>query len=96
MTEKGVVIRVRVTPRAARDEIGGWQDGRLIVRLRAPPVEGRANGALVRLLAERLDVAQAAIQIVGGATARSKRIRVEGLTPTELQRRLAASERSKG
>jgi uncharacterized protein (TIGR00251 family) len=79
---------VRVTPRAAKDEVAGWQDGELRVRLRAPPVDGRANDALVRFLASRLDVPRSSIELVSGGTARVKRLRVEGLSEAELRRRL--------
>jgi uncharacterized protein (TIGR00251 family) len=86
MTE--ALITVRVTPRASRDEITGWQDGALRVRLRAPPVEGRANEALRRLLAERLGVALSAVTIVSGETARAKRVRIEGIDAAQVQLRL--------
>jgi uncharacterized protein (TIGR00251 family) len=79
---------VRLTPRASRDEIVGWQGDELRVRLRAPPVDGRANEALLRLLASRLDVSPSSIELVSGATARVKRLRVEGLTDAEVRRRL--------
>jgi uncharacterized protein (TIGR00251 family) len=79
---------VRLTPRASRDEIAGWQGDELRVRLRAPPVDGRANEALLRLLASRLDVSPSSIELVSGATARVKRLRVEGLTDAEVRRRL--------
>ena len=82
------VLVVRVTPRAGRDEIAGWLGDELRVRLRAPPVDGRANEALLRLLASRLDVTPSSIELVSGATARVKRVRVEGLSQEELRRRL--------
>jgi uncharacterized protein (TIGR00251 family) len=83
-------LTVRVTPRASRDEVSGWRDGVLQVRLRAPPVEGKANEALRRLLAERLGIATTRIEITGGATARTKRLRVEGLSDDEVAHRLGA------
>jgi len=82
------ILVVRVTPRATRDEIVGWQGNELRVRLRAPPVDGRANQALVRLLAKRLDVAASSIELVSGATARVKQLRVEGLSDAEARQRL--------
>jgi uncharacterized protein len=59
-------IAVRVQPRGARDEIAGERDGRLLVRLTAPPVEGRANEALCRLLAKRLGVGRTRVTVVRG------------------------------
>ena len=82
------LIAVRVTPRSARDEVIGWQDATLRVRLRAPPVDGKANEALLRLLAERLGVALSAVSIVSGETARLKRIRIAGLTEAEVREKL--------
>ena len=82
------VIGVRVTPRSARDEITGWQDGALRVRLRAPPVDGKANEALRQLLAKRLGVAPSAVSIVSGETARLKRVRVDGIDEAEVRQKL--------
>ncbi|HEX5140194.1 MAG TPA: DUF167 domain-containing protein [Dehalococcoidia bacterium] len=82
------LIAVRVTPRSGKDEISGWQDGELRVRLRAAPVEGQANEALRRLLAKALRVPVSAVEIAGGATSRSKRLRITGLTTTEVRSRL--------
>jgi uncharacterized protein (TIGR00251 family) len=86
---ESTVLVVRVTPRAGRDEIAGWQGDELRVRLRAPPVDGRANEALVRLLALSLGVPPSSIELVTGATVRIKRLRVQGLSEAELRRRLS-------
>ncbi|HEU0073065.1 MAG TPA: DUF167 domain-containing protein [Dehalococcoidia bacterium] len=88
MAESTVLV-VRVTPRAGRDEIAGWHGEELRVRLRAPPVDGRANEALLRLIASRLGVPPSSIELVRGATARVKRLRIEGLSEAELRRRLS-------
>ena len=85
------VISVRVTPRSSRDEIGGWQDGALRVRLRAPPVEGRANDGICRLLAARLGLPPTAITVERGASSRTKAVRIEGLDLDEVRARLAVS-----
>jgi uncharacterized protein YggU (UPF0235/DUF167 family) len=74
----------------------GWQDGELRVRLRAAPIEGRANDALRRLLARTLDLPVSAIEIAGGATSRTKRVRISGLSPEELRSRLALPARAGG
>jgi len=88
------VLAVRLTPRGGRDAIDGWAadaDGRpyLKVRVSAPPVEGEANAALVALLAKRLSAPRSAVRVVSGATARLKRIEVEGLAQEVLDRLLA-------
>jgi hypothetical protein len=75
-----VTFRVKVAPRAAREAIAGVRDGALMVRLTAPPVEGKANEALVRMLSRALGVARNRIEIVAGASARTKRLRIGGIT----------------
>lgn len=85
----GVVrIRVRLTPRGGRDSIDGWQNGELRVRVSAPAIDGRANEALVRLLARALDVAPKRIAILRGEKSRSKELAIEGLGRAEAERRL--------
>jgi uncharacterized protein (TIGR00251 family) len=81
-------IEVRVQPRARRDEITGQRAGALVVRVTAPPVEGKANEAVRRLLAQRLGIAPGKVAIVRGEGARDKLIEVEGLEPAELRRAL--------
>ena len=75
-------------PRAGRDEIVGWQNARLRVRVAAPPAAGAANEAVRALLAERLSLARSRVEIVRGQTARTKVVRVLGLAPEDLSVRL--------
>lgn len=75
---------VRVQPRARKDELAGERAGALLVRLKAPPVEGAANAALVRLLAKSLDVHVSAIEILRGASQRSKLVRVLGVRGSQV------------
>jgi uncharacterized protein (TIGR00251 family) len=79
------VLTVRVTPRSGRDEIAGWRDGALLVRIKAPPVEGKANDALRRLLAAALGVALRDVVIAGSAASRTKRVRIAGLTEEDVR-----------
>jgi hypothetical protein len=81
-------IPVRATPRASRSEIAGWKEGVLHVRLAAPPSEGRANQALIELLARALHIPRNRVNIVSGATSRTKLVQVEGLGPDELRQAL--------
>ena len=83
-TDGTVVITVRVTPRASRDVIEGEFQGMLKVRLTAPPVEDRANAALVRLLAARLNVPRSAVRILAGEKGRVKRVEISGVTRSQL------------
>ncbi len=81
-------LAVRLQPRAKRNEIDGERAGALLVRVAAPPVEGRANEALRKLLAKRLRVPRGAVTVVSGESGRDKVIEVEGLDEAELRRRL--------
>ena len=78
-----MLVDVRLTPRGGRDAIDGVErraDGRVVLkaRVRAAPFEGEANAALCRLLADTLDVAPRQVAVVGGATARVKRVEIAG------------------
>lgn len=81
---------VRVQPRASRDELAGERAGALLVRLKAPPVEGAANAALVRLLAKSLGVPVSAVEILRGPSQRDKLVRVRGVRGPQV---LALAER---
>ncbi len=88
----GAALTVRVLPRAKRSEVAGFMpDGRVKVRLTAPPVEGAANRALVDLLARVLGVRATAVEIVAGATGRDKIVSVIGLAPEVVEARLRSA-----
>lgn len=72
-------LRVRLQPRAKRNEIVGERDGALVVRVTAPPVDGKANAALCRLLAKALGVAPSTVAVVRGLSARDKIVRVDAV-----------------
>ncbi len=79
----GVVLIVRLTPKGGRDAVDGidrMSDGRAVlkVRVRAAPSDGEANAALVQTLARALHVAPRTVEVVAGATARVKRLRISG------------------
>jgi hypothetical protein len=82
---------VRVVPRAVRDALAGERDGALLVRLTAPPVEGAANAALVKLLGAAFGVRPSAVRILRGASARDKLVHVAGLTVASARARLGAA-----
>ena len=84
---------MRVQPRAPRSEIVGWRgDGTLSVRVAAPPVDGAANAAVAALLAGALGIRASAVTIAHGAGGRDKLVRVNGLTPAEIRRRLEGGQ----
>jgi uncharacterized protein len=84
--EGAVRFAVRVQPRASRDEIAGVHGEALKVRLRAPPVDGAANEALIAFLAARLAVAKQQIRVVAGASSRAKVVEVDGVTRDAIER----------
>lgn len=83
-TEEGVVCRVRVTPKASKNELTGISQGSLAIRLTAPPVEGKANKALMRFLSEIFGVSQSAVRIIRGQSARDKTVLIAGVTKEGL------------
>lgn len=85
MSPMSATLKVRVIPRARKNDITGWRDEALVVRLTAPPVGGAANKLLRRFLAKRLGVRPSDIEIVSGETSRNKVLRLEGLEPSDLE-----------
>ena len=87
--ETEVRISVRVRPGAATNEVVGFSDGVLQVRVAAPPVKGRANKELIAFLSQILDVAKNKIHIMKGHYTRNKVIAVDGLSQPEIMGRLS-------
>ncbi len=81
-------LAVRVQPRAKNNAIVGWEGGALKIRLTAPPVEGKANKALVDFLAERLALSKSAVTVLSGHGARQKTVEISGLGEEEVRSRL--------
>ena len=73
---EGTLLPIRVQPRARRDEVVGWQGATLRLRVMAPPSEGRANQAVIALLAAVLGVPRSSIELVSGAAGRDKLVRI--------------------
>jgi len=81
-------LKVRVTPRGAKEEIIGWRGDALAIKLTAPPVEGAANRACINFLARLLGVKRSQISLVSGEKSRDKTFEVEGLDSSEIRARL--------
>jgi hypothetical protein len=79
-----VSFLVRVQPRASCDEFAGEYQNALKIRLTAPPVDDRANEALRKFLAARLNVATTAVRIVAGEHSRTKRVEINGVSPATI------------
>jgi uncharacterized protein (TIGR00251 family) len=80
---------VRLQPRARRNEVVGERAGALVIRVTAPPVDGKANAALCAFVAQRAGVPQSRVSVVRGMTSRDKVVRVEGVEPAALRAALA-------
>ncbi len=93
VAEGAVVLRVHVSPGAGRTAVTGRQGDAVKVRVAAPPVDGRANAALVEFLAAEFGLKAADVTLASGATSRAKRFRLAGLEPdnadSALERLLA-------
>ena len=86
----GVRIETRVTPRASRNAIEGIRDGRLVVRVTAPPVGEAANAAVIETVSTALNLARRDVSIVAGDHGRLKSLALSGITAEEVRRRLSA------
>ena len=73
------LLAVRVQPRAKRDEVVGERGDAVVIRVAAPPVDGKANVALCRFVAARVGVPRGAVSVVRGESSRDKLLRVEGV-----------------
>ena len=86
---QSVVLSVRVHPRAWKNQVTQiLPDGTVKISLTAPPVEGKANQALINFLSQILDISRDHLTILAGASARNKLVSVSGLAPAELIKRL--------
>jgi uncharacterized protein (TIGR00251 family) len=87
--QKGAALTIRVTPRSRKTEFGGvMEDGTLRVRVAAPPVEGKANTALIKFLAKVLGVRQNRIEIVAGEKGLDKIISILDMSSEDVEQRI--------
>lgn len=88
LSPHGVVLHIRLQPRASRDRLVGMHAEALKIALTAPPVDGAANAALMTFIAQLLDVPRVAVSLQAGAKSRTKHVLVRTPTPTLLIHRL--------
>ena len=88
MADSRTTVQVRVQPGARTSEVRGLKNGVLHVRVTAPPREGRANQALLELMARTLAVKKGDLEIIRGHTSRDKVVAVQGITSAEVMQRL--------
>ena len=92
-TAEGTVLSVRIVPRASKDEVQGLLGAAVKIRLRAPPVEGKANRALLAFLSERLRVPLRRVVLLSGDKARAKRILILGAAEPDVREKLGLPAR---
>ena len=89
-----VTISIRVQPRASRNAVVGWTGDTLNIRLTAPPVEGAANTACLKFLADLLDVPKSQLEFLKGEHSRNKVVQITGLSQEEVYARLKVSHKT--
>ncbi len=84
-------IEIRLQPRGGRDAVVGERDGAVLIRISAPPVDGKANAALVAFVAKTIGVPKGSVAIIRGETSRNKVIRVAGRAADDVRAALLAT-----
>ncbi len=84
-----VIFAVKVLPRASRNQLVAIEGDIIKIRLTAPPVEGKANQALIRFLAELLSVSRSQVEILTGEKSKQKIVRVRGVTAQQVETKIA-------
>jgi uncharacterized protein len=87
----GILLSVKLQPRASANEIGEALGNELRIKVTAPPVDAAANEALVKLLARELDCPRNRVELVRGHTSRHKIVKLYGLSPEDVVKRLGAA-----
>jgi uncharacterized protein (TIGR00251 family) len=87
-SNNAVSFAIKVVPRARKNEIAGIEGDAVKIRLNAPPVEGKANAALIAFLAEWLAIRRAQVEIVTGETSRRKVVRVRGIPARQIEEKI--------
>jgi len=88
VADDGLVLRLQVQPGAGKEGVVGVHGDALKLRVVAPPESGRANEAVLSLLARRLGVDRSALRITAGETSRRKRVKISGMESAGLEKRL--------
>jgi len=84
-TNSGVILSIRTQPGSSKNRIIGEYGGRLKLAVTAAPEKGKANKAVIELLADTLHINESSIQIISGESSRDKRLMIEGLTPEDIK-----------
>ena len=82
------MLQIKVTPNASKNQLVGWTEGILRLRIKGVPEKGQVNEELIAFLAKQLGIAKSHIELVSGKTSRLKRLQIAGLTRAQLESRL--------
>ena len=89
MSDNQINISLKISPNAARNEIIGFKEGILQVKVAAPPVKGKANTELIAFLSKTLDVGKSSLSLIKGHTSRNKVIAIQGMNQNDIITRLS-------
>ena len=87
-SKRGLTFDIQVIPHASRAEIAGVQEGAFKVKVTAPPVEGAANEACIKLLSKELGLKKSQMEIFSGAKSRKKTVMIKDISKTELEAKI--------
>lgn len=82
------ILKIHATPRGSKNEIIGWRDGVLCVKVTAPPVDGAANALIAKFIADSIGIRKNRVELVSGEKSREKAFRILGMTESELADKL--------
>ena len=88
MNQAAIFLKIHLLPRASRDEICGLHGDAIKIRVTAPPVEGKANQALQRFIAEKLNLSSSQVEIIAGQHSREKLLQITGISRAEVEKAL--------
>lgn len=83
-TKDGTLLHLHIQPKASKSEVAGVHGDRLKIRLKAPPVDGKANAELIKFLSKLLSVAKNQIEIISGHASRQKTVKIHGITSEKV------------
>jgi len=90
---EGCILKVRVQPKVSQNQVLGYDEGTLRLRVTAPPIDGKANAGVIALLAKTLGVSKSKLQIIQGQSSRNKVVAVDTLSEREVRRRIEAGSK---
>lgn len=80
------LLKLHVIPRGSKNEVIGWRDDVLCIKITAPPVEGAANSAIVKFIADTLGVRKSCVELVSGKKSREKTVKIIGLSGDDIKK----------